>query len=704
MDTSALIGIAAALALALVAYLIGVGRRHPATPRTLREAPVDDDAGVGIILENALMAIAHCKFDPPVSIHQPPDEIIKQGYASGYHADWNSAYAKQYGYDAGFDMSTVKLADILPLSDQRNYDFIRRFVDNDFHAIREETFESDRHGNTIEFLVSCAGGVRRDHLVEVWITMIDITALNNARSALLFSEQKFSTAFHSSPDAILITRLDDGCIVDVNAGFENISGYRAGEAVGKTTRALNLWRNLEQRDRWIESLRQHGSSRNIDVEFRHKDGATIFCLVSADTIEIEGEAHVLSTVRDVTREKEAERERLALEAELRQSQKMEAVGQLTSGIAHDFNNILASVVGFTELAAQLPSARDDETLADYLEGALGASSRARDLVAQILTFSRKNESQPLSTDVGKLVGSVVGLLRPTMPASIDLQIAADEQPILIHIDPAQLEQVLINLCINAKDAMHGEGTIRIATRAATDISTRCVSCGESVEGRFTTIEVSDTGVGIATEPINQVFKPFFTTKAAGEGTGMGLAMVDRITHGHHGHIAVDSDPARGTSFRLYFPPEDGTGVQDPGEERQLDRQLPRKISGRILVVDDAQTVGTLLAQLIESRGYGAVVCNDGEHALRYYEDNRDKVDLVVTDQSMPGMTGIQLSRKLLQLDPDLPIILLSGYSTEVEIESASKLGIRSCLSKPIELDKLFRSIAEILGNEGPDAI
>ncbi|MDJ0793186.1 MAG: PAS domain S-box protein [Woeseiaceae bacterium] len=703
MEISALISIAAALALALVAYLIGRGQRKAAETLSLGRAlaQAEHDTRVGIILENALVAIAHCRFDPPVSVKSPVDEIIKEAYASGYHADWNQAFARQYGYDADFDMSKVKLAEIVPLTDQRNYDFVRQFVENGFRVIREETFEIDRHGNAVEFLVSCAGRVHEDHLVEAWVTMIDITALNEARAALQFSEHKFSTAFHSSPDAILITRLIDGRIIDVNSGFESVFGYMSREAVGKTTTELGLWRDLSNREEWIRNLESRGASHAVEAEFQRKDGTVISCIASAGSIEIDGIPHVLSTVRDVTQEKRAERQRLALESELRQAQKMEAVGQLTSGIAHDFNNILASVVGYTELATRHPAARNSDALSEYLEGVLGASWRARDLVAQMLTFSRKQDSKALSTNVGRLIGSVVGLLRPTMPSSIALEVGAEANAGTIHIDPAQLEQVLINLCLNAKDAMRGNGTIHITASDEHVIDTACSACGDSIAGDMVAIEVADSGDGIPAEQLDRIFEPFFTTKGDGGGTGMGLAMVDRISHAHDGHIVVNSESGKGTSFCLYFP-RDEEPVQLPVDTNgRAATAKPATSAGNILVVDDELTVATLLVQLLESRGYTAVAMGDSEQALQYFEHHRDNVDLVITDYTMPKLSGIELSEQLLRLDPELPVILLSGYTPVGDQRAARELGVRLYMNKPLEFDVFFKQLSGILeGNRG----
>ena len=384
-----------------------------------------------------------------------------------------------------------------------------------------------------------------------------------------------------------------------------------------------------------------------------------------------------------------------LEKQLRQSQKMQAVGQLTGGIAHDFNNFLTAILGFTELALQRSRTLADEKLERYLEEVNRAGRRARELVMQLLAYSRGGESQPVPLQPMEVLGEVHKMLASSLPSTMRLEITPADLQSRIRMDPLQFQQVLMNLCINARDAMCGQGEVRITTCERHIEGLACASCHEVVSGDFVELAVRDTGKGIPEADLERIFEPFFSTKSAGKGTGMGLAMVHGILHQHGGHIQVESRPGEGTVFRLLFP------VMKEESSSLLPAELAEtpggpEVHARVLVVDDEPAVGHFLGELLHSRGCETLVFTDSREALDFFAANPQAFDLVITDQAMPRLTGAALARKMLDMRPDLPIILCTGYSESLDEIQAQRLGIRHYLTKPIDVMVFVNAVNELL--------
>ncbi|MEL7187217.1 MAG: response regulator, partial [Pseudomonadota bacterium] len=526
-----------------------------------------------------------------------------------------------------------------------------------------------------------------------WVSMIDVTALKIAQLSLRRSEEKYSKAFQSSPDAIVITRLADGHIIEVNEGFETMTGFSREEVLGRRTVELDLWWDEKDRDEAVRLLLEGKHVRNIEADFRTRSEEKIPCLTSAELIELRGEQCILSTTRDYSKLKAAETERRRLEARLRQAQKMEVMGQLTSGIVHDFNNILSSVIGYSELAAENPVVKENEKVHGYMAEVQRAGQRARALVNQMLVFSRYSTDASTNVEPSDLVAGVIRMLRPTLPSTIEVDTELGDG--VVTIDPVQFEQALINLCINARDAMRGGGQLSIAVRQEPVAEMRCAACGESPATHCVAISVVDTGDGISPDVLPQLFEPFFSTKPSSRGTGMGLAMVDNIVHAHDGHIHVDSS-ASGSRFTMLFPAATRASRKPPTISPVADFDQSANTGAHILVVDDEQSVGTLMGRLLESRGYSATVVDSSERALDYFASNADSIDAVITDQTMPKMTGMQLSKQLLEVRPDLPIILCSGYSTDVNEKTVKQAGISAYQSKPIDVSDFFKQLQTVI--------
>jgi len=382
-------------------------------------------------------------------------------------------------------------------------------------------------------------------------------------------------------------------------------------------------------------------------------------------------------------------ERKNLELRLRQSQKMEAIGTLAGGIAHDFNNILGIIMGFTEMIQN--DAPAGSNLARRVEHILSACRRARDLVLQILTFSRQNDEEASSLRLGPLVKETLKLLRATVPNSIILR--GDIRPgrDTIQAEPTQVQQIIMNLCANAAHAMRetgGELTVGLEEVPAA----QCHPADGTAGGDCLRLWVTDTGPGITPDIAERVFDPFFTTKKPGEGTGMGLSVVHGIVRKYHGDIKLQSTPGHGATFEVFLPLAEATPRNVPEEPPH-----PSMGRGRVLLVDDEAALAEIGQELLESLGYEVISATDPRRALARFRESPQDVDVVITDQNMPGLTGAELAKQMLAVRPDLPILMLTGFSETISREQARALGIREFLLKPVLRRDLANAVRTALG-------
>jgi signal transduction histidine kinase len=383
-----------------------------------------------------------------------------------------------------------------------------------------------------------------------------------------------------------------------------------------------------------------------------------------------------------------------LEAQLRQTQKMEAIGHLTGGIAHDFNNILTGILGNIVMAREWQEGHGDERLRRYLERAQNSVQRARDLIQQMLTFSRGQHGEPRPLALSPLVGESLGLLKSTLPSSLEFTLESEQELPEVMADPVHIEQVLMNLCINARDAMQGSGRLDIALNTV-DIAPDgvCASCRQPLRGRFVELAVSDSGPGISPEVAERMFEPFFSTKGVGKGSGMGLSTVHGIVHDGDGHILLDTQPGQGATFRILLPPlataPDGAAEQTrrEGTGKAGDRAA---LHGKVLLIDDDADVRAFMEDRLSSWGLEVGVCANAVEALDYFMDTESPFDLLVVDQTMPKMTGTEFAALVLERFPDLPVILCTGYSDDLTEARAQALGIRALVHKPIDDAGFYR--------------
>ena len=515
------------------------------------------------------------------------------------------------------------------------------------------------------------------------------------RAALELSELKYSTAFHTSPDAVNLNRLSDGLYLDISDGFTATTGFTRDEVVGKTSADIAIWADPETRDRLVAGLRDNGVVHNMAMRFRRKDGSLGDALMSARVMEVNGEPCILSITRDITDRTEAEErfraERRVLEEQLTQSQKLEAIGRLAGGVAHDFNNLLTAIRGFAELhlAEHEP---DDPGRADVVE-IQQAAERATQLTKSLLAFGRRAEAHPVPLDIAGLVHDAMTLLRRLVGEDVAVQLHAGPKVPLVFADPVQIEQVLLNLAANARDAMPTGGSLGIEVKGVL-LDDEFVSAHPgSTTGRHVLLAVSDTGIGMDAATQEHIFEPFFTTKPSGEGTGLGLASVYGIVTQAGGYIEVYSRLGGGSVFRAYLPAVEGDAPHI--EVRQSAGHARPGANQTILLVEDEPAVRLFAQRVLKDCGYRVIAFGDPSLALDFAIRDPNSYDALVTDVIMPAISGSKLAERIALVRPDLPVLFMSGYEAGALPGAAPPP-----LAKPFSVQDLIDAVEALFGRTG----
>jgi|GEM_PF-1831268 len=512
--------------------------------------------------------------------------------------------------------------------------------------------------------------------------IIDITQ----RKKLEKERDRLAAAIEQASETVLITD-QQGNIQYVNAAFEHLTGYSRLEALGKNPRILRsdrhqkefyeqMWGTLLQGDVWKGRLTNRRKNGTL-----FEEDATISPILDSN-----GEiCNFVALKRDVTRE-------VALEGQLRQAMKMEAIGTLAGGIAHDFNNILAAILGYGEMArAELPAG---DQVREDVEQIIRAGTRAKELVKQILTFSRQGaeDFSPLQAQI--VVKEALKLLRSSLPTTIQIQENIDSNCRSILAAPTQIHQIIMNLCTNAKHAMEEQGGILTVSLSELEVTApgSIAACPQLEKGVYLDLSVGDTGCGMDKLTQSKIFDPFFTTKEIGKGTGLGLAVIHGIIKQHHGEISLKSVPDQGTVFHIYLPVIDRDVVQtDPAPDMHL-------LHGneRLLIVDDEPVVIKILQRMLESLDYTVTSFTSSVAALDSFMAGPENFDLLITDMTMPDMTGSVLAQQMLTIRPDFPIILCTGFSESIDEEQAAAMGIREYILKPVLKTQLAATVRKVL--------
>jgi PAS domain S-box-containing protein len=536
----------------------------------------------------------------------------------------------------------------------------------------------------------------------------DITDSRTADARLRASEEQYRAIFNASVDAMILwnSRFQR---VDVNPAYERIYGWSRDEVVGRGYDEPHFSEEYARPRRELVQRALAGEACTAELEARRKDGQHILTEVHAIPFRHRGEQHVLAIARDITERREAEVQRGALERQLRQAQKMEAIGQLTGGIAHDFNNILTSVIGYLLLGLERAETLGDATLQRQLGQAHLASQRARELIAQMLAFARRQRGERRVMPLAPLVRQTLQLLRSTLPATVavdDTALADDgsegEGP-AVAADAVQLEQVLFNLCINARDAISGTGLIRVRLRGSGG-GWHCSSCRARADtDRWIELSVADSGKGMPAEVLERIFEPFYSTKEVGRGSGMGLAMVHGIVHDHGGHIVVETAPGAGSTFRVLLPPAAQDSTATPAPRATVAAPASDRLpDARVMVVDDEPMVGDFMAELLGGWGLRVVLQREPRQAADWLEDKANALDLLITDQTMPQMTGLALAQRAVAARPGLPVLLYTGNTAALDGDEARRHGVCAVLRKPVDAAALRAVLRRCLERQRVD--
>ncbi|CAB1060932.1 sensory box histidine kinase/response regulator [Olavius sp. associated proteobacterium Delta 1] len=524
--------------------------------------------------------------------------------------------------------------------------------------------------------------------------LTEITQRKWANSALRESEQRFRTIFHTSPDAVNINRMN-GEFVEINEGFTTLTGYLRPDVLGKSSKEIQIWAIVEDRKMVVSELNKYGYADNFESEFRCKTGEIKPGLISARIIDLNGENHILTITRDISRWKKVEEDKKKLEFKLLRAQKMEAIGTLAGGVAHDLNNILSGIVSYPDLL--LMDLPEDSPLAGPLTTIQQSGFKAAAIVQDLLTLARRGVS---ISEVVNLNGIISEHLASPEFEKIKnfhprLKVKTALETALLNISgsPVHLSKTVMNLVSNAAEAMPSGGTIFISTQNRY-IDKPIEGYDEIEEGDYVLLKISDTGIGIRPEDKERIFEPFYTKKVMGRsGTGLGMAVVWGTVKDHKGYIDLKSTEGEGTTFTLYYPVTRESLQDDPSTAADFENNGHGET---ILIVDDVEEQRNIASLMLNKLGYAVNAVPSGEKAIDYMKNNT--ADLVVLDMIMdPGIDGLETYKKILEHRPRQKAIIASGFSETWRVKEAQRLGAGQYVKKPYTIEKIGQAVMAELG-------
>ncbi len=516
--------------------------------------------------------------------------------------------------------------------------------------------------------------------------------LARSQQIALDNEMRLRTLIDNAPDAI-ITSDKEGSVLVANHAASLLTGYTPLQLVGYPLAKLAPFHA------YLQKRRAHAPDSSalvgpmtFEVNYTLPDGQTIIAEVRGFHVDIHGEYHQVWICRDLSEKKRLQTETDRLQDQLRHAERLQAVGTLAGGIAHDFNNILTPIVGYTELA--IKTTPDGNVTRDHLENVIRGAMRAKNLVKQILAFSRQGTKQTIPVQLQPLLTESLTLLRASIPSSIEIRTEIDPDCGVVMADPGQIHQIIMNLCINASHAMAehcGKLTVTLDVCDRRDIMANGFDGLQ--EGRYARLCVQDTGHGMDCATLARIFEPFFTTKADNKGSGLGLSVVHGIVTAHGGAIVAESEVDKGTVFKVYLPLH-----HVPLQTHVVMDEEPITGSEHVLVVDDEPDIAGMLADMLETFGFKVTTRSSSIEAIEAFRANPHAFDVIVTDQTMPHMTGVELTAEVRKIRPDVPIIVMTGFSELIMPTNYRSFGLDGYLMKPIlagPLTRLIRSVSEL---------
>ncbi len=617
-------------------------------------------------------------------VHWSNDAII--GFAlDGIITSWNRGAERMFGFS--LSEAVGKSIAILAPSDRVQEPLV--LVDEMIKGTRMSNIEAiwmTKCGELIEVSISLSPINSKDGQILGGSAIVrDVTELRTA-------ERRFQKVFNGSPEPMSIASLSEGRYIDVNERFLHLTGYRRSEVIGHTSLELKIWERLEDRVAIMEELKSKGAIRDFEKTIRTKNGEHRAVLVSFDLVEFAGQRCLIAIVKDVT-------EKQRLEQQLRQVQKMEAVGQLAGGIAHDFNNLLNVICGYSELL--LEDIGSNKSLRGRIEEVKKAGERGASLVQQLLAFSRKQVLEPRVINLDDVLKNFQTMLGRVIGENIELHIRANSSAWSVKVDPVQIEQIILNLSSNARDAMPRGGTLTLETSNVTLEAEFFGTYNPVTPGDYVVLVISDTGIGMDDSTQKRIFEPFFTTKEVGKGTGLGLATVYGIVKQSAGYIWVDSEVGKGTTFKIFFP-----RVKEMPQALTLTVPTQQRTGGTetILVVEDDKALCAVLCESLSRNGYTVLKSHTGGEAIQIEKHYPGPIDLVVTDIIMPGMTGPELADKFRASRPQTKVLLVSGYAQNLVARHVVFGPGTEFLQKPYSLSDVARKIRDLLREDSTPGV
>ncbi|HWP83058.1 MAG TPA: PAS domain S-box protein [Bacteroidota bacterium] len=515
----------------------------------------------------------------------------------------------------------------------------------------------------------------------------DTTERRKTAEALRQSEEKYRALFEESKDVVYIST-PDGKLLDINPAGVELFGYSSKEEILRQDIPHTFYVNPADRQTLIKTLNEQGSIKDMEIRLRKKNGEEIIVLETSTCVRDSSGRPIAyrGILRDVTLQRK-------LEEEIRQAQKMESVGLLAGGVAHDFNNLLGGILGYTSYLKM--KINEEHPFFRHLDTIERSALRAAELTSKLLAFARGGQYDVKPLNLNAIVKETVGLLERSIDKAIVIQTILDEKLPTLEGDASQIQQVLMNLCINARDAMPNGGKLLIETNHITADAEFARLHIDARVGRYVVLSVSDTGVGMDKQTMQRMFDPFFTTKEKGKGTGLGLSMVYGIVKTHGGFIRAYSEPGVGTTFRVYFPASEKQAIESAHTSEEIGGGTER-----ILVVDDEDDVRGLVRNVLEGSGYTVFEASNGEEAATFYEKERESIDLVILDMIMPKMGGQETYGRLRQVNPNVRVLLSSGYSQDGIAREILQQGAVGFLQKPYRAEELLKKIRMALDNDG----
>ncbi|MGD9162249.1 MAG: PAS domain S-box protein [Desulfobacteraceae bacterium] len=519
----------------------------------------------------------------------------------------------------------------------------------------------------------------------------DITGPKNTEEALRQSLLKFEKTFQATPVWVSLASIKEGRYLEVNEALLSDTGYRREEVIGRQWRELDTWVNPEDREHIMAVIMDQGGIRNMEVQRKARSGEIIDALCSAEFLLLEDQEVMISVTQNITALKNAQEDRDHLQNQLTQAQKMESVGRLAGGVAHDYNNMLTVIMGRAEVALSMA---DKETpYYTHIQEILNAAQRSADITKQLLAFARKQTIDPKVLNLNETLDGMLKMLKHLIGEDIELSFKPGQDIWAVIIDPSQLDQILVNLCVNARDAIEETGKITIETEnIALDYDYTSRHKGSN-QGEYVLLSFKDNGIGIDKDTLQNIFEPFFTTKGPGKGTGLGLSTVYGIIKQNHGFINVESDSGKGTVFQIYLPREK---LQSEVEKEKKVIGSPRGQGETILVVEDDKAVIDVCETILSHLDYNVITAGGPLEAIDIVEKYSGDIHLLLSDVVMPGMNGRDMSRKIIKIRPEIKVLFMSGYTSNGIVHEGILYKGLNFIKKPFTRDKLAKKVQEIL--------